>query len=55
MCFDISYVSYRKILLTHVRNSSVKRLRERELMSELRFHLVQRVRKSTHLGAFMKL
>ena len=36
-------------------NTAVKRLRMRELWSELSFQLVQRLRKSIRLGAFMKL
>ncbi len=35
--------------------NAVQRLRMRELLSELRFQLVQRLRKSIPLGAFMKL
>ncbi len=39
----------------HYVNTAVKRLRMRELLSELRFQLVQRLRKSIPLDAFMKL
>ena len=36
-------------------NTAVKRLRVREILSELSFQLVQRLRKSISLSAFIKL
>ncbi len=49
--------TYEICLMTFIvkSNNAVKRLRMREVLSELSFELVQRLRKSISLGAFIKL
>ena len=48
-------VSNVESLKTDTLNTAVKRLRMREFLSELSFELVQRLRKSIRLSAFIKL
>ena len=44
-----------RVQIDGLKNTAVKRLRMREFLSELSFQLVQRLRKSIRLSAFMRL